>query len=252
MKKTLTFLVFLTQLALAHAQIVVTSADNATMNSFTKSDEIRRAFTSGNSRPPTGFDNRYEGVQGTPFLFENWLEGDLTLSDSAVVRDKMKYKFEVINNTIWLKMATGEERILYNKELLSLELKGPDGTKYLIKKTKLPDATDKNHFSIILFEDANITLVKDIKKIFRKANLEDKGIVTVGKAYDSFEEVVKYYLKTKNVGFEEISLKKSKLISLVPKSHEKLVETFCKDNKISGKVTDAEAAKLLKYISSLK
>lgn len=252
MKKYLLLLLSTFLFSELDAQLVVHGADNATMNSFSKSDELRNAQNNSASRQVTGFDNRYEGIQGSPFLFTEWLEGTLVLNDSAVVRDKMKYKFEIVNNTVWLKLGTGEERILYSRELLSLELKGIDGTKYLIKKVKLPDAKDKNHFSIVLFENDNIALVKDVKKIFRKANLEDKGIVTVGKAYDWFEDEVKYYLKKGNSIFEEINLKKSKLMSLAPKSHEKLIEQFCKENNISGKINDAEAAKLMKYIGSLK
>ncbi len=253
MKKFFIFLFSISIVSISSAQLVVQGVDNATMNSFTKTDEMRKALNASNSRQATGFDNRYEGVQGSPFLFEDWLEGSLTLNDSAVVKDKMKYKFELINNTIWLKLGTGEERILYNRELLALELIANNGAHYLIKKTRLPDATDNNHFSIVLFENDNIALVKDIKKVFRKSNLEDKGIVTVGKAYDWFEDVVKYYVKTGNKSyFVEINLKKSNLISLAPKSHEKMIEKYCKENDIRGKLDDAEAVKLVKYISNLK
>lgn len=253
MKKFFTLLLSLSIAFIVSAQIGSQSVDNATMNSFTKSEEIRRALNTSNSRQATGFDNRYEGVQGSPFLIEDWLEGTLTLYDSAVVKDKIKYKFELINNTIWIKLGTGEERIIFSRELLSLELTDKNNKHYLIKKVKLPDIKDKNHFSIVLFENDNIALVKDIKKVFRKANLEDKGIVTVGKAYDWFEDVAKYYIKTANKSyFEEINLKKSNLISLAPKSHEKMIEKYCKDNDIHGKLDDAEAVKLVKYISDLK
>jgi hypothetical protein len=251
MKKYLFILVCMVSITFSRAQTAVPSADNASMNSFAKTDELKRSLIP--SRQATGFDNRYEGVKGSPFLFEDWLEGALTLNDSAVVRDKMQYKFELINNTIWLKLGTGEERILYNKELLALELTAKDGRKYVIKKVKLPDVTEKNHFSIVLFENEQYTLVKDMKKIFRKANLEDKGIVTVGNAYDSFEEITKYYLKAGGkTYFEEINLKKSKLMALMPKSHEKMIEKYCDQQDISGKLKDAEAVKLLAYFSSLK
>lgn len=253
MKKFFILLFSSTIVTISSAQLVVQGADNTVMNSFTKSDEMRKALNASNSRQTTGFDNRYEGVQGSPFMFEDWLEGTLTLNDSAVVRDKMKYKFELINNTIWLKLGTGEERILYNRELLALELTAQNGTRHLIKKVKLLDIIDNNHFSIVLFESDNITLVKDVRKVFRKANLEDKGIVTVGKAYDWFEDIVKYYVKTGNKSyFEEINLKKSNLISLAPKSHEKMIDQYCKTNDIRGKLSDEEAVKLVKYISDLK
>ena len=253
MKKFFILLFSLSIVSISSAQIVVQSADNAIMNSFTKSEEIRRALNTSNSRSATGFDNRYEGVQGSPFLIEDWLEGTLTLHDSAVVNDKIKYKFELINNTIWIKLATGEERIIFSRELLSLEMTDKNNKHYLIKQVKLPDIKDKNHFSIFLFENENMTFVKDVKKVFRKANLEDKGIVTVGKAYDWFEDIAKYYVKTANKSyFVEINLKKSDLISLAPKSHEKMIDQYCKTNNIRGKLDEAEAVKLLNYISGLK
>ena len=244
---------FLANSILIPSILVGQVVDNTVMNSFSKSEELRRTLNTTNSRQVSGFDNRYEGVKGSPYLFDEWLEGTLTLSDSAVVRDRMLYKFDLINNTIWVKLRTGEERILYNKDLLSLELKANTGSKYLIQKIKLPDVNERNHFSIILFESAHITLVKDVRKIFRKANLEDKGIVTVGKAYDWFEDVVKYYIKVDNKSyFQEINLKKSDLISLAPKSHEKMIDQYCKANDIHGKLNDLEAVKLVKYISDLK
>jgi hypothetical protein len=237
------------------AQNIVSNADNATLNSFSKTDEMNRALRASNSRQATGFDNRYEGVKGSPFLYENWSEGSLVLSDSAVVRDRLLFKFDAMNNTIWIKMATGEERILYNRELLALEMYRPEGTKVLVKRVVLPDVTDRNHFALVLFESPRYTLVKDVKKVFRKANLEDKGIVTVGNAYDWFEEVVKYYVRRPSntyKTFEEFTPKKSKFLGLVPEAQKKAVSQFCKEHDISGKITDAQAASLMKYIDGLK
>jgi hypothetical protein len=252
MKKIFIFLFYFLGLTIASAQ-VQPKVDNSVMSSFSKTDELRKALSANNSRQVTGFDNRYEGLQGSPFMFDDWLEGTLTLHDSAVVRDRMYYKFDLSNNTIWLKLGTGEERILYNKDLLALELRANNGAKYLIRKVKLPDITEKNHFSIFLFENEHFTLVKDVKKVFRKANLEDKGIVTVGRAYDTFEEEVKYYIKVNGKSyFEEINLKKSKLMALIPKSHEKKLEQFCDKNDIGNKLKDAEAIKLLAFITELK
>ncbi len=253
MKKFFIFFFSISIVSISSAQLVVQGVDNATMNSFTKTDEMRKALNASNSRQATGFDNRYEGVQGSPFLIEDWLEGTLTLYDSAVVKDKIKYKFELINNTIWIKLGTGEERIIYSRELLSLELTDKNNKHYLIKKVKLPDIKDKDHFSIILFENENMTLVKDVKKVFRKANLEDKGIVTVGKAYDWFEDVAKYYVKTGNKSyFVETNLKKSNLISFAPKSHEKMIEQYCEKNNIRKNLSEEDAVKLVKFIGDLK
>jgi hypothetical protein len=117
---------------------------------------------------------------------------------------------------------------------------------------KLPESVDKNYFAQILFEGNHVTLVKDTKKVFRKSNLEDKGLVTVGNPYDWFEEIASYYIKVGNRSLEKVKLKRGDFIEKTSSKDAKNIEKYCKDNDISGKMTDEEAVKLVKYMDSLK
>jgi hypothetical protein len=242
------FLLFI--LSVTRAQVAAT--DNASMNSFTKQDQLYRVLDQKSARNVQTFDNRYEGVKGTPFVFEDWSEGMLMLKDSAKVTEQLVYKFDLTKNELWIKLPTGQQRILYNNELLEFEFYRPDGKKHIFKKVKLPENADKNHFGQILFEGENITLVKDTRKIFRKSNLEDKGLVTVGNAYDWFEEVTDFYIKMNGRSLEKIKMKKGDFIEKMPKAFEKQIERFCKNNDISGKLNNEEAVKLVEYLDKLK
>lgn len=249
MKKILCSITFTIISLTIHAQ----KADNTVLNSFSKQQELSNALSGAQARNVTSFDNRYEGVKGSPFIFEEWLPGQLLLNDSAVVANQIVYKFDAFKNEIWIKMVTGQERILYNNELLAFELYKPDGKKVKFKKVKLPDSENRHHFSVSVFEGQNTSLIKDVKKVFKKANLEDKGIVTLGNAYDWFEEVNNFYIKKLNAVPVKVSLKKNSIIDALKlsKPATQSVENFCKNHDIKGKMTEEEAVKMMVYVDTL-
>jgi hypothetical protein len=251
MKKALTFSIFCLFATPFFAQS--SAVDNAAMNSTLKEEQLHRVMDKS-ARNVTQFDGRYDGVKGTPFLFEDWTLGSLQLKDSTFGKNPLSFKFDLINNEVWVKTNDIGERILFSKEILVLKLNRPDGRKYVFKKLKLPiDPTRNYHyFSLVLFEGNNFTLVKDTRKVFRKANLEDRGVVTYGKAYDWFEEINRYYIQKAKGDFKEIVLKRGNLIKMVEKTQEKEVEKFCKEHGLRGQLTDDEATAIVRFMEGLK
>lgn len=250
MKKLLLFICLVFGGTAIYAQ--ASTADNAAMNSFSKLDNMK-SLLSNRARNVTSFDNRYEGVKGTPFLNEDWLEGKLVLADSVLVKNKMLFKFDVLNNEVWIKYKTDEEHILYNRELLTLELFHNDGKKTKFIKFKLPENENRHHFSMAIFEGKSFILVKDMKKIFRKSNLEDKGFVTVGHAYDWFEEQANFYVRKGSDITTKVSLKKADIMEAarLSRPHTVLVEKYCKEHNLKGKLTEEEAMQLVGYMNIL-
>ena len=210
-------------------------------------------FNGNSSRTLTSFDNRYEGAQGSPFIFSDWSDGRLVLKDSVVIKNKLLYKFDLIQNEIWIKVDEKTERILFSKDLLSLELLRPDGKNIFFKKAKLPKVTTQNYFSQVVFEGKNVTLIKDVQKVFRRADLQDRGIVTTGKAYDWFEEVTEFYLKKGNGAYLPTKLKRKDFAEILKlnKTQAESLENFCKENEISRKMNDVETVKMLAFIDTL-
>ena len=252
MKKVL-YLALLIAFSYSITAQTTSKVDNAVMNSFTKQQELNNALSGTQARNVTSFDNRYEGVKGSPFLYEEWLDGKLILADSAIVSNQMLYKFDAFKNEVWIKMTNGQERILNNNELLALEFYKPDGKKIKFKKVKLPESENRHHFAVSIFEGQNTAFFKDVKKVFRKANLEDKGIVTIGNAYDWFEENITFYIKKGNTPPVKVSIKSGSIIEALKlsKPATESVEKFCKTNNIKGKMTEDEAVKMMEYVDSL-
>ena len=84
-------------------------------------EELNRALNPFGGHAVTGFDSRHEGVKGTPFLYDSWGIGKLMLTDSSVVKNEYSLRFNAYTNEIHIKI--GEiERVLSNRELLSIEL----------------------------------------------------------------------------------------------------------------------------------
>ena len=223
------------------------------LSSFSKQDELKTLTSSKMMRNVTSFDNRYEGVKGTPFIYDDWSEGSLILSDSAIVKSNMLYKFDGINNELWVKLKNGPERILYSRELLSFELHDATGKSVKFRKVKLPESTDRHHFAISIYEGKNISLIRDFKKVFKKSNLQDKGLITTGNAYDWFEEENTFYVKKGNKEYSKVNFKKNDVIEALKLSRPatESVEKFCKSNDIKGKLTEEQALKMLTYVETL-
>ena len=116
----------------------------------------------------------------------------------------------------------------------------------------MPIADDPHRFYQVIFIGKNYTLVRDVKKILKKADLEDKGLVTVGKPYDRFENaaLTDYFLKTGSKTFALASLKKKVFMETCPAGKISKTETFCKQKGLKGKLSEAEAAMLLRFMDT--
>jgi hypothetical protein len=222
-------------------------------NSVSKSNDLESVLDPSTSRNVTTFDNRYEGVKGTPYLFENWQKGILFFKDSTRSRDSLTMNFDLTTNEIWYRISEKQERVLFSNNVLALDFKAPNGETVRLRKVRFSNNTTNHYFSVLVHESPNFILVKDIKKVFKKANLEDRGLYTVGNAYDSFEDQPSYYFSTNRRTFEKIKLRKSDIVenSKLSGGQIRSVQEYCKKNGIENKITEAQAANLLTFIQSL-
>lgn len=220
----------------------------AMANAANTTDEINRLTDSKHYKAVSGFDNRYQGIKGSPFLEDEWMPGVLHLKDSSLIRRAFVYKFDAYGNEIWAKDSTGLVRVLQNAQLRALDLSQPDGTICMLRKYGIPELGGAHRLFRALYEGEKYTLAMDAKKTLKKSNLEDRGLVTVGNAYDWFEDQSTCWLKIQNRPFVEISLKKSKFIDHLPAEASQKAADFCKKSGIKAKLSPVEAAALLQFL----
>ncbi len=200
----------------------------------------------------SAFDKRTEETRGSRFLSDNWAEGKLLLEDSTFIDYKLQYKFNAFENTLWLKEGDGKEYVLFNRFIKSVEIKREGQQPLVLKKIRLPSSSTAYYLVEVMYESQAIVLVKDNKRIYKKADFVDKGLSQSGSPYNRFEVSEHYYLKIGNSNFEKIKLKKSDFISAFSqKSQREALESFCEKEKISTKLTELELLKLASFAQKL-
>ncbi len=157
-------------------------------NGASVTDEIINLSSGGYYSTAVQFDNRYKGVVGSPFLWDEWSEGTLYLTDSTIVGTPLKYKFDAYSNEIWTKDAAGLELVLYSHQFWALDIKHPDGSRWMFRKMAVPDVNDLHRFYRLLFAGSKYTLFVDVQKTIKRADYQDRGLYTSGSTDDTFQD----------------------------------------------------------------
>lgn len=214
-------------------------------NSANATDEISRMADGKHYKAVAGFDNRYQGIKGSPFWAEEWAPGVLYLRDSSVIRKAFQYKFDAYSNEIWAKDSTGFVRVLHSAQLQGLDLNHAGRSTCMLRKSDIPALAGGPHrLYQQLYSGKRYVLVADIRKILKKSNLEDRGLVTVGNAFDWFEEQYTYWLKIGDQPFAEVSLKKNKFTDALGGK----ADAYCKQQKYKSKLSPDEAIQVLQFL----
>lgn len=180
-----------------------------------------------------GFDDRYEGVKGTPLLYNDWVEGNLFLKDNAWVRN-IKMNLDVHDNYIYL-LSPEDEQIftLSNEEINEIHIFSEGGT--ILFRKFLPEQFDKKIDPDLLFEvlaQGEYTFLKLSKKLFREADYQ--GAYSADRRYDEFLLSTSHYLTNSDGLFEKIKLTEKALCKLLPDQKARIREIVKKTGLSEG------------------
>jgi hypothetical protein len=191
------------------------------------------------------FDNRYEGVKGTPFFFDNWSLGSLVY-DNHVFDKELEYRYDVIKNDLHIKFRSGEVRIPDNVHILQFTLKDATGKSHFFDHA-LISGQKNDQFYEVLYAGKQCQLVKLMKKELRKADY--KGAYSSDQRSDEFITSTKYFLRTTaNGNYLPVKIKRKFLISAFPE-YETQLETLL-DTKEYKHFEEDTFAKALKHIET--
>jgi hypothetical protein len=192
-------------------------------------------------------------VRGTPFAFDNWESGLLLFSDSTIEQPIYRYKLNIEDNEIWVLTQKNEELVFTDPRILGINLLHADKIRKFLK-LPIPQLENKLFFVEALHRGKKMALIKQVTKVYLKADFVNKGVAVVGKDYDSFEVKTAFYLINSDRAFIQIKLKVNDILkatSAVSSQHKDEIATFCKENNLNGGLSDEEAAKLVGYIEGL-
>ncbi|HND89893.1 MAG TPA: hypothetical protein PK971_16290 [Saprospiraceae bacterium] len=220
----------------------------ALSNGASVTDEIINLSSGGYYSTALQFDNRYKGVKGSPFLWDAWSPGTLYLSDTVRVATPLMFKMDVYTNEVWTKDAIAQEIILYSHQFRALDLQHLDGSTWKFRKVITPGQPDPHRFYHMLYEGRRFSLYEDLYKTIKRADYQDRGLYTSGSTDDAFVERQKIWLITDKQAAQEISLKKKALLQALPPADADRAAAYCKLHGLKGKVSEAEAVRLLEYL----
>ena len=191
------------------------------------------------------FDNRYEGVKGTPFVFEEFHPGEVYLKtkNKVVVQDLNYDCFE--NEIVYVDPATKAIRLMNKFQVDFFIIRNGDMEMTFVP-LKLEGETE-TIFAEVLYNQGSI-VYKVYGKGWVKANYE--GGYSPDRRYDEFvDKSDLYFLKKGEPILYKARRSKKQLVAAFP-GHEKEISSFIKANKLNLK-EDESLVSLLKYYDSL-
>ena len=191
------------------------------------------------------FDTRYEGVKGTPYVFEEFHPGEVYLKtkNKVAVQDLNYNCFE--NEIVYMDPATKVIRIMnrFQVDLFTIR----DGDRVLtFVPVKLEDDAE-TIFAEVLYNIGSI-VYKVYEKEWLNANYE--GGYSADRRYDQFvDKYDLYFMKKGEKVLYKARNSKKQVIAAFP-DHEKEISSYIKSNKLNLK-EDSSLLNLLVYYDSL-
>lgn len=168
------------------------------------------------------FDNRYDGVDGSPTLTLNFVKGRIIMNKDKVMKvDAMNY--DVYNDEIFV-YKSGKELVVAQNMVNSFEM-DVNGTTLVFNKHKNIEG-EVGYYQVLL--EGKFSLFIKHKKVFRKADYQ--GAYSANRTKDEFTDEQKFYWSKGNSNLAILKNKKSILSELGDQSN--TVESFIKENKL--------------------
>lgn len=224
----------------------------AQSNAPTGLDAERNLVELGNSNNATmvrTYDNRYEGVKGSPFFLPEWAKARIAINNTFF--DNVEAKYNVYNNELLYRNPKGEEYILMPSKVASFVLKDSQAKKeYLFKRYPALSAKDPQlarQYVVALYDGKQVQLVMVPQKRLVKATF--KQPYSVSKNYDELQDEQYYYLLGPDNALTKVKLNKKSLLKALPQNQDK-VEKYIAAERIDAS-DPGGWAKALAYYESL-
>jgi hypothetical protein len=171
-----------------------------------------RALTESGGMAPvaTAFDTRYEGVRGTPLLFETWKAGTLKIkgNDQAITPVKLNINLE--KQVAAVCYLNGSIGVLPGNRLEYLSFDSDEGPlQFIVLPGNLVDPARNSdlRFYGLLYKGKRFTFLKYVSREFRKADY--KGAYSTQVRYDEYVEEIHYFLRIDDGPYAKIRLRAS-------------------------------------------
>jgi len=177
------------------------------------------------------YDQRYEGVKGSPFFFNKWGRATIHTSGNFIF-DNVPLKYNVYENVVQFQKGDGKTYLLSPNSIDSFVLKDSLGaSSYTFKKVpEISGLIDNpsDRFALILHEGKKTMMVLLPKKSLVKADF--KGGYSAGRTFDEFVSEDSYYLIKQGQDPQKIKLSKRNLLEALQDKQQQVQAFIGKQN----------------------
>lgn len=189
-----------------------------------------------------GVPQKYDGVNGSPYLFENWAIGTVTTVDKSVKRD-VQLKYDEIDDILLMKNDEGKV-VTFTQPVAEFSITDPTSGKIRVFKSQFAPskANTQNSFFEVIY-DGKVKLIKKNHKVISE-NKQYSGATS-----KTIVDAVKYYIV--NLNASPLSVKPdAKSIAEVLNNKQEELTSYAKSEKLNLK-KEPDLVKLLTYYDSL-
>jgi hypothetical protein len=163
----------------------------------------------------TGFDNRYEGVKGSPRLFDTLLPSFLNMRGQDFYI-QIETNIDIINNSlIFIYPKTGKLLSIPSEMIKEVKINS-DGKELVFRTARGKNYTGdfKEHRFFQVLKDGQLQFIKmPVKKLIAA---DYKDVYSADRRYDEYTTYYKYYIMSPDSTFQQIQLNKKSLIKMFP------------------------------------
>jgi hypothetical protein len=193
----------------------------------------------GNMQPSSvgarAFDNRYEGVKGTPFWRDNFAAARIELktgkSNELSVIPEAEVMLNLEDYALIVRVPNQEDQqISFRCDQVASITFADDPLPFQAFSAQdiFPETTDCGFVQVL--SSGEVTLLKVSTKLFEKANYQ--GAYSADKRYDEFRLDTRYWIATSKGGdFEKIRLAKRPIMKALP-DYEDQIKKLIKENNL--------------------
>jgi hypothetical protein len=195
------------------------------------------------------YDNRYEGVKGSPFFNEEWAKASITANNTRY--ENVDVKYNAREGNVLYRNPEGSEYILEARKIDQFVLKdNKTQREYTFKKVPVLASKEPSllhGFAAVIYEGNNLQLLMVPKKNLVKANF--KGPYTSGNTYDELQDEQVFYLIGPNQTVNKVKLNKKSLLKALSDKQNQVDKFIASERLDAG--SDAGWAKALAYYETL-
>lgn len=168
------------------------------------------------------FDTRYEGVRGTPTIFESWKPGIIVLNDSTVFRD-IQINYDTYNEQLIFLSPSGEAMLASDRMVDRFYIEGERSGHFWLFKKKPVKGPDDRKYVRIIYEGS----VFDVYQVFEKRFLEAdyQAAYSPDRRYDEFVDDTYLMVWQKDKKPEKLRTRTRAFLKVFP-DHEKEMREY--------------------------